>query len=417
MPNVEEQVADANTGASVGQASLLEAFARFQQHCERLDTVHAELRQRLAQAELRLEEKNRELASRVREIGFMKQRLSAIIDAIPDPLLVVGPDARIELANAAAHQVFPEALAGTELTGGAPELAGVGTGKTMAAAEIVLPREQGELTLVSASSPLANAEDAADSRVLVLKNVTEYRRLQERLARENRLAALGQVAANVAHEIRNPLAAIEGFGRLLEQDLTESRPASVRLVARMLFAANQMNCVVSNLLNYARESTISLAPGTLATLVQEVMDMMELKAVECGVETTLTTDSSRGACMLDAPRMKEVVVNLVANAIQACPPRSGGHLDLSVRTSRGTVELVVADTGRGIPDEALARIFEPFYTLKDDGIGLGLALCKRIVEEHEGTIVAENRPGGGALFRVRIPLRATPTQVPEAHHD
>jgi signal transduction histidine kinase len=134
------------------------------------------------------------------------------------------------------------------------------------------------------------------------------------------------------------------------------------------------------------------------------MDMMELKAVECGVEMTLSTDESKGACMLDPTRMKEVVVNLVANAIQACPARSRGRIDLSVTTRQGMVELVVADTGRGIPEEALTRIFEPFYTLKDDGVGLGLALCKRILEEHEGSIVAENRPGGGALFRARFPV-------------
>lgn len=412
MPNAEQQTLPFELRGTE-RASLLDAFARFQQHCEKLDATHLELRQRLAQAEGRLQEKNRELARRLQEIDAIKGRLSAVIESIPDPLLVIGEDARIELANSAAQQLFAGATAGTELAAGAPELAALlAEHEPCRDVETVLLRDRGELTMVATASPLAKAVGDADAWVLVLKDVTDYRQLQERLARDNRLAALGQVAANVAHEIRNPLAAIEGFGRLLEQDLRHSPTGSLRLVTRMLFAANQMNCVVSNLLNYAREGTPSFMPARLADLVREVMDMMELKAVESNVEMVLTTDASQGACLLDPTRMKEVVVNLIANAIQACPPRTGGRIDLTVLTQQGVVELSVADTGRGIPEDALGRVFEPFYTLKDDGIGLGLALCKRILEEHDGTIQAENRPSGGARLRARLPLRQPGGQPP-----
>jgi len=405
MPNVESPVPSAETG-TVERASLLDAFDRFQRHCEKLEAVHLELRRQLAQAERRLEEKNRELARRIREIDVIKGRLSAVIESIPDPLLVIGEDGRIELTNTAGQAAFAAVGTGVELAAAAPELAALLARRAPCRdVETVLPGEDGERTLMATASPLAGNADGPAAQVLVLKDVTEYRRLQERLARDNRLAALGQVAANVAHEIRNPLAAIGGFGHLLEQDLGTSHPGASRLLTRMLFAANQMNCVVSNLLNYAREGTPCFMPASLAVLVREVLDMMELKAVECGVEVSLEVDESQGACLLDPTRMKEVVVNLVANAIQACPPRAGGRIELSVRTRQGMVELVVADNGRGIPEEALTRIFEPFYTLKDDGVGLGLALCKRIAEEHEGSIAAENRPGGGALFRARFPIR------------
>lgn len=404
MPNVESPVSSIDP-RTAERASLLDAFARFQRHCEKLDAAHLELRQQLAQAELRLEEKNRELARRVHEIDVIKSRLSAVIESIPDPLMVIGADTRLELANSAAQRAFA-AAAGTELATAVPALADLLARQSpFRDVEIGLPGEEGDRTMMATASPLAETGGGAPAQVLVLKDVTEYRRLQERLARDSRLAALGQVAANVAHEIRNPLAAIEGFGRLLEQDLAKIQPGPNRLLTRMLFAANQMNCVVGNLLNYAREGTPCFLPALLAVLVREVMDMMELKAVEGGVEMALAADATQGACMLDPTRMKEVVVNLVANAIQACPPRSGGRIDLAVRIRQGMVELTVADNGRGIPEDALARIFEPFYTLKDDGVGLGLALCKRIIEEHEGTIAAENRPGGGALFRARFPVR------------
>jgi signal transduction histidine kinase len=406
MPNAEPPVSSIDP-RTAERASLLDAFARFQRHCEKLDAAHHDLRRQLAQAELRLEEKNRELARRVHEIDVIKSRLSAVIESIPDPLMVIGADARIELANTAAQRAFA-ATAGAGLAAAVPAVAGLMSQESpFRDVEIGLSGEGGDRTMMATASPLAETGGGAPARVLVLKDVTEYRRLQERLARDNRLAALGQVAANVAHEIRNPLAAIAGFGRLLEQDLARIQPGPNRLLARMIFAANQMNCVVSNLLNYAREGTPCFLPAALAVLVREVMDMMELKAVEGGVEMLLATDETQGACMLDPTRMKEVVVNLVANAIQACPPRSGGRIEIAVGTRQGMVELTVADNGRGIPEEALTRIFEPFYTLKDDGVGLGLALCRRIIEEHEGSIVAENRPDGGALFRARFPVRQT----------
>lgn len=399
----------AENGPSPETNSLIEAFSRFQEHCERLDSAQLELRKRLAQAELQLDEKNRELAARLQELDTMKGRLSAVIESIPDALFLIDERRRVELLNSAAQQLFPQAGTDVLISKTIPELGEwLNAGEDFQDAEIVLTREDGPVTLVATLSPLVHSEETSEARILVLRNVTEYRRLKERLARDNRLAALGEVAANVAHEIRNPLGAIEGFGRLLQSDLKETRPGADRLLSRMVFAANQMNCVVSNLLNFARPTTPTPTPGDMAILVREVMDMMELKAAENGVEVSLDVHGDSTDCTFDPVRMKEVITNLVANAIQACPPRGGGVVRMTLQQRRAGLEFSVNDNGRGIPEASLQRIFEPFYTLKNDGVGLGLALCKRIVEEHEGSISARNNVEGGAQFTLLIPETNSP---------
>lgn len=407
MPSSEQQNANENQDAAATEkSSLLEAFARFQNHCEKLESAHVELRKRLEHAELRLEQKNRELAVRLREIDDIKRRLSAVIESIPDPLLVIDQNQSVELANSAAQNLFPLLEATESIAGTIPELDHLlENEQEIRDVETVLDHPDGDITLVATATPLANPEGQGQNRVLALKNVTEYRRLKERLARESRLAALGEVAANVAHEIRNPLGAIEGFGRLLQKDLEKANPDAVRLLTRMVFAANQMNCVVSNLLNFTRHTTPHFMPADMTTIIEEVIGMMELKAEENDVNLQLKAQPGQGQCMLDPVRVKEVVINLVANAIQACPPRSDAQVIMTVKQQNAHVEFTISDNGPGIPETDLNRIFEPFYTLKNDGIGLGLALCKRIVEEHEGVIHAQNNPDGGACFILRIPVQ------------
>ena len=430
MPILEKQTSDAGGEASPEKATLPQAFERFQEHCEKLDAAQLALRKRLARAELRLQEKNRELARRLREIDVMKSRLSTIIESIPDALFVINGEAAIELANTAARELFGSVQTGAPLGDAVPAVRHVvDSAGPVRNVEISLPAESGERTLMATLTRLSDRPESGGTRILVLKDVTEYRLLKERLERDNRLAALGEVAANVAHEIRNPLGAIEGFGRLLEQDLRASDPDAVRLLSRMIFAANQMNRVVGNLLNYTRQTPVRYVEGTLSDIVRDVLDMMELKATECGVEVCLRVAAPEEPCRFDPVRMKEVMTNLVSNAIQACVTRSGARVHVEAACDQGAAELSVRDNGKGIPEDALDRIFEPFYTLKNDGIGLGLALSKRIVEEHDGTISAENNPDGGACFRIRIPRRpaggwkqragiVTKRELPvEAEHD
>jgi signal transduction histidine kinase len=230
----------------------------------------------------------------------------------------------------------------------------------------------------------------------------DLERAQRRLLQQERLAALGEIAAVVAHEVRNPLGVIfnsvgslrrlvrpEGDARLLLDIVGEE--------------AERLNRIVGDLLDFARPSTPQLRPGSLARVAEEAV-ASAMGSVD-GVEVRHAFDPATPPVPMDDRLVRQAVVNLAANAFQAMP--RGGRLTVRLRTDRGAALLELEDTGSGIPEEIRARIFEPFFTTKAAGTGLGLAVVRRIVEGHGGEIAVGPGKGGGTVFAIRLPLDAT----------
>jgi signal transduction histidine kinase len=225
------------------------------------------------------------------------------------------------------------------------------------------------------------------------------------LERKNRLAALGEMAAGLAHEIRNPLGGIQLYASMLAQDVAD-RPESLQTVRKIAGGVRRLEALVGQVLQFSREIVAQPEPADLADLVDQAAELASAKLGERGV-----------ACGVEGPRPFGVVVdpllvgqallNLLLNAAEAIAPDSGGRV--TVRFARPTHDsavkqfhLVVADNGPGIPAGVLDRIFNPFFTTKDTGTGLGLAIVHRVVEAHDGTITATNEPGRGAKFEIRV---------------
>jgi len=238
---------------------------------------------------------------------------------------------------------------------------------------------------------------------------------QEAAQRDRRLAALGNLAAGVAHEIRNPLNAIGmGLQRLLREWRLapgEDQAEFARLGGVLHGEVNRVNETVEQFLLLARPTRLTLTTcpveehlGGLLTLVRE-----EAAAKGVAVETALALNGA--TARLDCRQVHQALLNLVVNAFQAMP--KGGTLRLTARTTGGQLEVTVADTGPGIPPEHLDRIFEPYFTTKEEGTGLGLALTQRIVEAHGGTIAVDSAPGKGSTFRIGLPI-AGPPEAPHA---
>ncbi|HEY8747864.1 MAG TPA: ATP-binding protein [Tepidisphaeraceae bacterium] len=223
------------------------------------------------------------------------------------------------------------------------------------------------------------------------------------LERRNRLAALGEMAAGLAHEIRNPLGGIQLYASMLAKDLV-GQEQSLLIVRKISGGVKHLESLVSQVLHFTREIAVNPKPTDLAEVVDQAVEFaskaMEDNAVSCrviGGGSTLVN--------VDPLLMGQAILNLLLNAAEAC--EGGGCVSVQFEATAGAADarqfrIAVRDTGPGIPAQILDRIFNPFFTTKDKGTGLGLAIVHRIVEAHDGTIVARNVEGGGAEFEIRV---------------
>jgi len=245
--------------------------------------------------------------------------------------------------------------------------------------------------------------------------------IEGQLRRADRLAAVGELAATITHEIRNPLSSIKGAVEILKEDFPANSPKA-EFLEILLKETDRLNKVVEEYLSLARSKT---AEG--ATALLDLGDLARQTAALVGVQTA--KKGVRLTTAIDAPlpvrgnpvQLKQVLLNLLLNAVQATRPggeirvcgglRDGLVKGLEFRDVQGRLaEIVVEDEGAGIPAEDLAKVFSPFYTTRPEGTGLGLAISLRICEAHGGTLKAENRPGGGARFVLSLPAAAAHTE-------
>ena len=384
--------------------TLLNAFEVFQRQCELLENSHTELQSRLENAQVSLEQKNRELASRIAEIEGMKERLSGIIESINDAVILINLNDEIEMANHAATQLFGD-VKKLKISDFSSEMSTLlCSGKSVKDKDIhrVIDGEKQIFMLSILPMPLNKYSQSL--RVISLKDVTEHRRLQQQVAREDRMAALGQVSANVAHEIRNPLFGIEGFARLLERELDED-PAKKQLAKKITYATRQLNAVVTNLLNFNREVKNNLLLHEFAPLLEEIIHVLLPMAEDKQTKILFRRPKINFQVEIDAIQIKQVITNLITNAIEACCNTKRGKVVVKLTSSKSNLQLTIQDNGIGIQPSVLRRIFEPFFTTKDGGVGLGLSLCQRIIESHGGSIFCSSEFGKGTKFTINLKLK------------
>ncbi len=233
------------------------------------------------------------------------------------------------------------------------------------------------------------------------RHLREIRALEASSARRERLAALGDVAAAFAHEVRNPLNAVSmGLQRLRAEFKPEPGEEYARFVDLMQGEVRRLNTIVEQFIGLARPLPLTPAPVELRELLRELAALVEPEADQARVAVRLAV----GALPLvhaDRDHVKQVLLNLMLNAVQAMT--SGGTLTLEAEAARDAVTLTVADTGPGIAPDVLPRVFDPYFTTKPGGLGLGLTIARRIVEAHGGALAVESEPGRGSRFRVTLP--------------
>lgn len=234
--------------------------------------------------------------------------------------------------------------------------------------------------------------------IVVRRLAAREERNRRELAHREGLARLGELGAVLAHEIRNPLAGIKGFAQLIGK-----RPEDERNIAhagRIVAEAGRLEGLVGDLLAYARPEEPGRTTIVAGELVSQALDLVREEAQHQGV--AIRVDCPDGLVIGgNRDRLHQLLLNLCRNALQAMP--EGGELRVALHRSSGRVALSVEDTGEGIPAELHGRLFEPFVTTRARGTGLGLALCKKIAEEHGGTLEVESAPGMGSVFTLTLP--------------
>ena len=232
----------------------------------------------------------------------------------------------------------------------------------------------------------------------VCTDVTERKKLQEKLAKAERLAAIGETAAMVGHDLRNPLQGIAGALYLLKKETltAEERYEMLQVIEK---SVHYSDAIVKDLLDYSTEIKLKLAEATPKSITSDAIGAVKIPQ-NVTVRDLL---EDQPTLSVDRDMMKRVFINLIENAVDAMP--QGGILTISSKKSDGNVEIKLTDTGAGIPKKLIENLWKPLRTTKATGMGLGLAICKRIVETHGGSISVKSEIGHGTTFTIQLPFR------------
>jgi signal transduction histidine kinase len=238
------------------------------------------------------------------------------------------------------------------------------------------------------------------AEAIIREQVETLAATRARLAQSEKLAALGQLASTIAHEVRNPLAVMRSAAQGLAEEPGDSAEAA-RACRFIIEEIDRLTNVVGSLLAFARPTVLDLRPVAVDDLFERTLQLAQGEMTAKRVRVRRRTSGALPALRADPDLLCQVLLDLVSNATEAVP--EGGEVTLEAASSDGAVVLRVADTGPGVPAGLRERVFEPFFTTRTRGTGLGLAVARQLVEAHGGTIAVGERPGGGACFTLSVP--------------
>jgi two-component system, NtrC family, sensor histidine kinase PilS len=361
----------------------------------------------------RLERTGRGLAHERAERADLAVLHADIIRSLTAGLATVGRDGEVLTMNPAGREILGIGgpFEGERLDKWIPDIAAALAGDTAEARGHGVATTSGgsRIPIDYTTAPLLNAEGNRRGGIVVFNDLTKVKRLEAALERARHLAALGELAASLAHEIRNPLSAVSGSFQMLaaRPDFNEEDRSLVQIVVREV---SRMERLVTDMLEYARPRDPELRVIDLSAVAGEVV-----RAFHMGKDIEGRSIEFAGDAVFanaDGAQIRQVVWNLVRNAAQVTD--DGGSVRVLVErdAETGDAVIAVADDGPGIPDRDRARIFDPFFSTRERGLGLGLAICRRIVDSHGGTILVEPGDPGGTIFEIHLPAVDRPSAEP-----
>lgn len=249
--------------------------------------------------------------------------------------------------------------------------------------------------------PFLNEQGKPYQYLAIRNDITERKRTEEVLHRQDKLAAVGQLAAGVAHEIRNPLTSMKGYAEFLQLD--EKDPERMEFLSIILDEIERVNTIVEDFMVLAKPKAVELEEKNVVPVIKNVVSLLEFEARKKNVRLTFDCNQDIIQIECDENRLKQVFLNFIKNGIEAMP--NGGELHVKTIIHDNNVQISIQDTGVGISKEKLKKLGEPFYTTKKNGNGLGLMVSFKIIESHKGKVFVESEPNKGTTFNILLPAK------------
>jgi len=367
---------------------LQRAFDVFNQVSLELTQAYEALQARVESLTAELAVANGELRRQYQEKEALSERLSLLLNALPAGVVVLDSVASVSEANPAARAMFGEAIIGSDWQ--------VLVHDRLVATDAPDEWQLGTRRVSMAESPL----DSAGGRILLVHDVTAARGLKAELERNQRLAAMGEMAASLAHQLRTPLAtALLYSANLAQPELSDA--ARARFAGKATAQLKRLERLIQDVLLFARGESIGREAIPATLLISDAAQTLEPLCAEKGVLFRVVSEVGDFIIMGSRKTLGGALVNLLENALQAC--ERGGEVLLRAEKAGRRLRIGVRDSGPGISPEAQARIFEPFFTTRGQGTGLGLAIALGVARAHGGTIDVSSTPGEGSEFVMLLP--------------
>jgi two-component system sensor kinase FixL len=235
----------------------------------------------------------------------------------------------------------------------------------------------------------------------IMRDITEYKGMEDRMLQSERLAAVGNTVAHIAHEIKNPLLIIGGFARQLIK-VSQFDEAARQKLSTIAEEVSHLEEMVAEMRDFVRRPPAQKQSGDIGAAVAEALNLFRDSYREHNIRVRQVAEMGLPPVAFDPKQIHQVLINLFKNAQEAMP--QGGELTVATRVRGPNVEIGITDTGQGMPPEVASSIFQPYFTTKETGTGLGLAICQSIMQEHGGYILADSTPGRGTTFTIQLPL-------------
>lgn len=348
-----------------------------------------------------------------------------LLESFPDLILVVGLDGRYSFVSSRIRDLLgraPAELLGKKVDDAEQEQSAefvalyhdVSTGaKKFGFCEFGARHRDGSWrTMRANASPLFDAEGKASGVIVSVRDITVEKKLEQQIIQSERLAAMGQMIGGFAHELNNPLTSIMGVAELLQEG--EQAETTRKQLVMLQQQARRAADIVQNLMYFSRPPAPGRGPINLSELVQRTLHLHTYSLRKNNITVDYLPEPSLPVITGDSHQLMQIFLNLILNAEQAMrEARDRGTLRIRLEKSSKSVAIIFQDDGPGIAADVLPNIFDPFYTTKRPGrgTGLGLSICKAILREHGGEIEASSGPGGGAVFKVTLPVPDTPAKV------